>query len=182
MIIELKNRKKIIEVNHTEVITEYYDLTFLDKIKSLYEKIETNPYVPKMSFDDNKIITSYSGESLDKITNLDNENKIKIKSQLIEFIKLLYEVKIAHRDLHIKNICWDGNQIWIIDWEIMSEHSPKTLIEHYDLTGKGLASPYKSGNMNILKKNYKYSVSDWLKPITLTIDDFKEKIINNDLK
>lgn len=163
--------EKIVKFDSTQVISYYYDFSIYSKVKYFYELIKDIKYVPKMLFDNKKIIVPYCGNTLNML-ELKASDKNIIKLQIIEAIKLFYSVKIAHRDLHTKNICWDG-QIWIIDWDIMCFHAPSSIIEHYDLTGKGLPSPYFSDNMNIFKNNNIFSISKWLQPVDLTIKEFK---------
>ena len=170
----ISNRKNIISFNEKEIICEFYNIEFLNTIKKTYEITKESKYVPNIKFIDNKTITPYCGKSLDNVINLSINDKIKIKTQIIEFINFIFSVNVVHRDLHIKNICWDGNQIWVIDWEISTQYKFNDILEHYDLTGQGLASPYKSGNMNIFSNN-KFSLVKWLKPVELKISEFKIK-------
>jgi tRNA A-37 threonylcarbamoyl transferase component Bud32 len=168
----LVDKRKIIELNNERVVTEFFDMELFYNIKSIYEKIKNIKYVPEMKFYENKIELPYCGDCLNDLNNVNNKIKKIIKNQIIEFIRNIYELKIAHRDLHIKNICWKNNQIWIIDWEFALEYDINNIENHYDLTGEGLDSPYTSDNMNIFKKYNDFGLKTWLKPVSLNINDF----------
>lgn len=150
---------------------KYENNVIINKIKTLYDKIKHIEYVQNMEFYNNIIITpNYKCHTLDKII-IDENNKISIKNQLIEFIRELNICKIAHRDLHIKNVLYDGNKIIVIDWEFI-EINDCDLVNCYDLTGKGLDSPLKTSHMNIFK-NHIYSFETLLK--NLNIEEFIKK-------
>jgi thiamine kinase-like enzyme len=139
--------------------------------KTLYSKIKMCKFVPKMEFLNQQIQVSLKGKSLDKLNCVSISDKKIIKQNLIEFIRYLNNAKIAHRDLWIKNVCWDGKQIWVIDWEYIINHSPNTISEHYDLTGEGEDSPEQTCKMNIFHKHHN-SLSKWLYPVILTREEF----------
>jgi hypothetical protein len=164
-------RKELILKSNDFFLWKFYDESLLQNIAKNYTIIKNNKYVPLHIFNKDTMSVKYCGTSLDNLI-LDNNNKIIIKKQIVEFIKLIFLSNIAHRDLHIKNICWDGTQIWIIDWELITNHTSGDILNHYDLTGKGLPSPYTSNNMNLFK-NHKYSLKRYLYPIKLNINDFK---------
>jgi len=169
---KIETKRNLIHINNNCVIREYpYPeyLQLFENCKLYYEKIKNNKYVPNFEFFENKIIQTYCGKTL-KDQNLNIETKDLIKIQIIDFINLIFNEKIAHRDFHIKNICWDGSQIWVIDWEFIIKHEPNNILKHYDVTGVGLPSPFLSGNMNVFK-NHKLSVVNWLKPIKLEIEE-----------
>lgn len=142
--------------------------------KRLYDKIKDCQYVPKMVFFDNYIEVPYSGISLDKLKskNINLETKKKIKKQIIEFMHYLYNNSIAHRDIWINNICWDGSQIWVIDWEYILEHNVTDIKDHYDLNGNIELSPESTNGMHILKET-KRSLKSWLYPVSIKLDDFE---------
>lgn len=147
---------------------------YLENQKKLYSKIQSCQYVPQMKFFDNYIEVDYCGSSLDKMKskNVTIDTKRRIKQQLIEFVKYIYKNSIAHRDMWVNNVCWDGNQIWVIDWEYIIEHKPKEITNHYDLTGTSAEQPEQTNGMNILSSN-KRSLKSWLYPLTLELTDFK---------
>jgi thiamine kinase-like enzyme len=163
------------------LLIDYKDSNYLHYFnaqKILYPKIQMCKFVPTMKFLDYQIYVSLKGVSLDRLENISIIDKEKIKNDIIEFVNYLYKVGIAHRDLWIKNICWDGKQIWVIDWEYITEHHPKLLNEHYDITGKGEISPEQTYNMNLFHKD-KNSLHNWLKPVILSKEDFKIPFLVN---
>lgn len=114
------------------------------------------------------------GQSLEKII-LDDEDKEKIKRQIIKQVQQMNQQKICHRDIHAKNICWDGREIRIIDWEYVTSRESSNIATHYDLIGreKNISVPRSTGNMCLLN-DHKYSLKSVLLPKTiLKIDDFQ---------
>lgn len=179
----MANRKKFIEFNDTRVVSEFTEEKLYFDIKNTYPILESIKYVPKMFFSNRTITMPYCGKCLDEL-ELHIEEKRKIKSQIIDFIKILYDKKIAHRDFHIKNICWDHRQIWVIDWEFVIAHSPGKITDHYDLTGTGLESPMRTDNMNVFSTSSK-SVMNWLKPTDISINDFilsRQELIEKEIR
>jgi len=151
---------------------DYY--SYYDNQKEIYNTIlHKCRYVPKMTFNDYVIEVPHSGRSLDLIKKktMDIEDKRIIRHQLIDFVRFMYKEKIAHRDLWQKNICWDGKQIWVIDWEYVIRHKPNTIQEHYDLTGIGLTSPEQTSNMNVFHR-HKFSMLNCVSPLPLAPKDF----------
>lgn len=151
---------------------KYFD--YYDNQKKIYNAIlHKCKYIPKMTFNNRVIEIPYSGRSLDLIKKktIDIKDKRVIRDQLIDFVRFMYKEKIAHRDLWQKNICWDGKQIWIIDWEYVTSHEPNTIQDHYDLTGVGLASPEETSNMNVFHK-HKFSMLNCISPVPLAPKDF----------
>jgi len=151
---------------------DYY--SYYDSQEKIYNTILYKcKYIPEMTFKDYVIEVPYCGRSLDLIKKktIDIDDKCAIKHQLIDFVRFMYKENIAHRDLWQKNICWDGKQIWVIDWEYVIEHSPNTIQEHYDLTGMGLESPEETSNMNIFHQN-KFSMINCMSPLPLNLEDF----------
>lgn len=159
-------------VNHDVVSKTYYDnfIHYFNNQKDLYSAIEGIKYVPETAFANKTITQKNVGPVLSSI-KLSIEEKSIVKQQLIELIHMLYKNKIAHRDLHIDNICWCEKQIYVIDWEYICLHNPNSILQHYDITGKGLDSPENSKHMNLLSKK-KNSLKNYLKPVTLSMEDF----------
>lgn len=134
---------RIISAN--DKIIKYYpsEIEF-EVIKNIYPRIADIPYVPRMEFYDKcAIIEKIVGKSIleQKPTN---QNKL----ELIEFIKLMHEAGVVHRDLSPKNILL-GETIKIIDWDFVCDAQNTT----YDLDGKGLPSPRWTYNTHLFKMN-----------------------------
>lgn len=100
-------RNKIYKADNGNICIEYFDKSKFKKIEDMYEKMKSNPYIPEISFENEIIIMPYCGLTLNELT-LNTDDKIKIKLQCIDFVKIMFNNKIAHRDLHTKNVCWDG--------------------------------------------------------------------------
>lgn len=168
-----KNSRAIVSSDGMYVNKEVLNKNYYQNIKILYKNIKDIKYVPNMTFNDEKRVVRlpFVGPSLDTLKNITLKEKKEIKNQIIQFINMLYNVNVAHRDFHVKNICWDQRQIWIIDWEYIIEHSPSSLLDHYDLTGQGEISPEKSNRMNIFN-SHKYSVKNWLFPVNIEKKEF----------
>ena len=175
--IDEKNNRVSSHYNNSDYQYAYYNL------KKLYLKIKHIRYVPDYKFQNFVVSSNYLGTSLEQIDNISKDTKVVIKEQIIEFIQELFKAGIAHRDLHIKNICWDGTQIWVIDWEFITEHSPPDITKHYDLVGEGLESPLASEHMNVFKESI-FSIANWLTPLTISIKEFRmdrQKLIEEQL-
>lgn len=154
-----------------KITYENDNIVYFQNIEKLYYKIKDCKYVPRMKFGNNFVETAYCGRSLNLIKKPSETDKQIIKKQIIEFIRYLYSASIAHRDLWINNICWDGNQIWVIDWEYIIDHKPNNISEHYDLIGIGLPSPEKTNNMHIFHR-HRTSIKNWLYPIPFELTEF----------
>lgn len=151
---------------------DYY--SYYNNQEEMYKTIlHKCKYVPKMTFDNYVIEIPYSGRSLDLIKKktMDIKDKRVIRHQLIDFVRFMYTHKLAHRDLWQKNVCWDGKQIWVIDWEYVIKHNPRSIKEHYDLTGQGLKSPEETSNMNVFHR-HKFSMLNCVSPVPLSLKDF----------
>ncbi len=170
----IKRIRKLIKKDKEKVLVFHnLDCDNFARIQKLYPKISHLNFVPEKQFisEEKKIIMTNCGTQLNQLS-LSEKEKNLIKKQIIEFIKSLHKAGIAHRDFHSKNICWDGKQIWVIDWEFICESNAKSIAEHYDVCGKGLHSPLKSDNMNVFHAS-PYGIMNWLKPVGISIKDFE---------
>lgn len=137
------------------------------KVKKLYGLIKCKQYFQECSFPEECLLVSpvYT-KRLDN-NDFHEEEKRIITYQIIEAVKILNDSRLAHRDLHTGNIFFENNTIKIVDLEFL-EVNKVNLRNCYDLTGKGLQSPLRSGNMNIFTKsknsisnNYNINISDF---------------------
>jgi hypothetical protein len=173
----LDRQEGMLQFNHTTFkvdntyVTEYTNSNLYFKIKNLYQILKANPFVIDMDFSRNmSIITPEHGKSLDKIENLSIRDKNIIKKQIVEAVRLLQKANICHMDLHFKNVCYDGKQIKIIDWEF-AELNITDIQNHYDISGRGIGG-YASELKTFLFSEDSFSIKKTLAPVDFSIYDF----------
>lgn len=156
----IKNRSSIelIEFNNILAIKKTFEKTeegkncFNNEIKR-YQLFEKYDWIPNLYHigEDYIIIEYFNNElRLDQfIKNVTNSKEKSIILSKILFCLLdIFENRIAHCDFHAKNIFITSNGIKIIDFESSQELENNTdFFESYDIIGKGLISPLKTGNM-----------------------------------
>lgn len=151
-----------------QYIREFESLEHWAKIKSLYERIAHNPYVLRCDFPTPGRLTSpFLANNLAEC-EVSEEQKKLIRAQVVELVTLMNTAGVAHRDIHCRNIFFDGHQIQLVDIECLEEDH-RGLHECYDVTGEGLESPLKSGQMNVFK-DHPLSISSF---VDLRKDDFE---------
>ena len=126
----------------------------MDKIKKLYRLLKCKKYFQDCSFPKECLLASPVYTKRIDSNDFDDMQKNIIINQIIKAVKVLNESKLAHRDLHTGNIFFENNNIKIVDLEFL-EYNDVKLSNCYDLTGKGLESPLRSGNMNLFSKSNK---------------------------
>jgi hypothetical protein len=87
---------------------------------------------------------------LDRVApDLDKATKLKIAQQAIDILREIHQKGYAHRDFHAENMFWVDGQLIVTDFEWLEKY-PRAKVppfaESYDLTGKGLPTPGKTGN------------------------------------
>lgn len=170
-----KHKRACIVKNHNSVITKYYDKKVFNKIKNLYEHIKDIKYVPTIKFyeKNNSVKIPFLKNPLSRIKHISLTEKREIKNQIIDLINELQKVKINHKDLHTKNIFWDGSQIWVIDWEYICIAPDDKFENFYDINSKNGKAPIKNYRMDLFSEN-KYSIKNFLLPeVILKRDEFK---------
>lgn len=157
-LIHFKGRKAI---KKTFLNTDDGSRAFRNEIEA-YSQFKNYNWCPQL-FDqhDNYIIIEYfsSEKRLDKCNNYDTE----LLEEILWSVLDIFNEGYAHCDLHAKNIFVTENGIKIIDFESMQPQSHVDFFDSYDLTGKGLASPFLTGNMNILNSSYIFSIGNIFK-------------------
>lgn len=128
------------------------------KVKKLYGLIKCKKYFQECSFPEECLLVSPVYKKRLDINDFNKEEKKIIRDQIIKAVKTLNDSRLAHRDLHTGNIFFENNAIKIVDLEFL-EVNDANLRNCYDLTGEGLQSPLRSGNMNLFS-NSKNSVSN----------------------
>ncbi|MCL2520817.1 MAG: glycosyltransferase [Spirochaetaceae bacterium] len=95
---------------------------------------------------------------------IDTYGSAKKKAILSDIVKILFDLyteNIVHRDIHLANMFYsEENGIKLIDFESMAEASFKNIsfFDGYDITGKGLDSPFLTDNMCVFH-NLEISIS-----------------------
>ena len=133
-------------------IRDFHSRALWEKIKGLYKTIKHIPFLQECDFSYPKRLVSpfYSTGLSDE--EFSQSSKEKIKKQIITLIRMLNQAGIAHRDIHIGNLFYQNEQIYLVDLEFLEEEH-QHLKECYDLTGQGLESPLKSGHMHVFRDN-----------------------------
>ncbi len=84
---------------------------------------------------------------------LDEPTKREISGQVLSIILDLLVAGVAHRDLHAYNLFHVHGGLKLIDFEGMTSYSDthrQRFSECYDITGHGLESPFRTGNMGFM--------------------------------
>jgi thiamine kinase-like enzyme len=163
------NRRKIGELhtptffNGSEYVTKFVKgYEYYNRMLSLYDTYKNSRYVPFMQFEEYTVYTKDCGLPLSSVKSLTLEEKEVIGYQVMDFVDFMFKNNIAHRDLHKDNICWDGKQIWIIDWESVYPWMCEDIKQHPDyelafMSGKdsvyNLVKPAEI-NLNLLPFTY----------------------------
>jgi serine/threonine protein kinase len=142
-------------------------------LKEIYLKIKHIPQVPVMDFEEeNTIKTPNLGMCLYDITN----NVERYKYQFLDFLVLLNLQGYAHRDLYLKNVIIGCDQIYIIDWDFVTEDK-RSLLECYDITGKGLSVPIKGMMDTFIFKSFpKMGIPSIAQKLNITMKDVYNRI------
>lgn len=172
---------KINSIFEDKNISRYYSKTFFHenkyirefasysqwcKIKNLYEKIKHIPFVQECDFSFFKKLVSPSYDNNLLTAKFNDCQKNLMKKQVVSLLILLNKAGVAHRDFHLGNLFYHDGKIVLTDLEFLEEDN-RPLISSYDVTGIGLESPLKSGNMHIFI-DHPYSVAKFL---GIKIDD-----------
>lgn len=122
--------------------------------KLAFEIFQDYPWMPNLcEIGDYYFVREYYPEEtrLDKYVKKLNSKyeKRHLAGKLLEVLLDIYTEGYSHRDFHAKNIYIIDNKIKLVDFEVLTKlPNPKVLFtDSYDITGKGLVSPYKTNNM-----------------------------------
>lgn len=81
--------------------------------------------------------------------SLDEDTKREIARQAVDVLSQIHQKGYAHRDFHAENMFWVDGQLIVTDFEWIEKY-PRAKVplftESYDLTGKGLPTPGRTGN------------------------------------
>ena len=116
---------------------------------------------------------------LDRVVDrLDDKAKLQLAVKSLSVLFDIHQAGFAHRDIHAENFfCADG-QLILIDFETLTEQSVEVPFEQsYDITGKGLPSPFMTGSMGYSNSRSKRSLSNVFGvPFDKAVETLKEGI------
>jgi hypothetical protein len=140
-------------------------------IKIHYNSLKCLAAVPPMTFPEELIVAIEHKEAVpllyaDQITK-------DHKKQFISFMKEMNEAGVAHRDLHAENVLINEKELFVIDWDFIAENKC-SLLDCYDLTGKGLPSPLRTNNHTIFKPFPLVGVPSIAELLGITLADFTD--------
>jgi len=134
--------------------------------------------------DENSVIIEYfpAIARLDKISNPSEQIAEEILWSLLDIFNEGY----VHRDFHARNIFVTEEGIKIIDFETIAKTDEKNFFNSYDITGKGMESPYLTDNMCILNKSQTsiggiFSIKDEDQIRTLLNRRFKKQMLDSSI-
>ena len=86
---------------------------------------------------------------LDRIAEtMERDQRVAIAAQAVGVLRDIYDTGNAHRDVHAENFFLVDGQLVLIDFETLGEQEPGVRFESsYDITGKGMDSPFMTGAM-----------------------------------
>ena len=145
----LRNMKKISSRNTTHPKQTYLrpdgtrihvfryniDFALLKRLEQLH-----HPHIPPLRAQYRALLCPYYPDAT--VLNSVNihpvysmEDKARMKAQIIDVVKYLATMKIAHRDFLAQNILWlpDKKEIRVIDWEFAVEDTEPEITKRYDL-------------------------------------------------
>ncbi|MCB1386607.1 MAG: hypothetical protein KDJ80_11810 [Nitratireductor sp.] len=76
------------------------------------------------------------------------EARLDLAARAVRVLRDIYDAGFAHRDIHVENFFWIDGKLVLIDYETLAERPEGTAFEtSYDITGKGMPSPFTTGSM-----------------------------------
>lgn len=128
-----------------------------------YELFKGRPWInPILEKGEDYFITPYFDPStfrLDKaVIGLSDSERKEIAKSIIDIIFEIYQKGYVHRDIHSENIFLIEKRLIIVDFEMLTMFSCSKAVpftSSYDLTGKGLYSPFYTRNMCYSSMNEK---------------------------
>ncbi|MEO1845530.1 MAG: hypothetical protein ABGZ37_14800 [Akkermansiaceae bacterium] len=84
----------------------------------------------------------------ERLVGLDHGSRLRIAVDLLSTLAEIHAAGYAHRDVHAGNVFLTDDGPRLIDFETLVEQDPGVPFrESYDVCGKGLPSPFVTGNM-----------------------------------
>lgn len=147
------------------------------ELVKLYNRISHIKYVSPIKYLPYASIRKYYKNPLTDDKSI--ETRKQVRDQMIDLVRQMNKVGVAHRDMHVGNFYFEKGNIVMCDFEFLCDN--KVSIDScYDLTGKGLVSPLGSNYTHVLidkyHDNYLYSINNYLSgennDLVLKITDF----------
>tara|TARA_Y100000034_G_C6905697_1_gene420168 strand:+ start:3091 stop:4644 length:1554 start_codon:yes stop_codon:yes gene_type:complete len=150
-------------------VRTYHSVEEWEMLKRIYNNIKHMAAVPKMLFPEKSVvlIENIEGEQL-KSAKVSDVHKLKFLEFLWEMNRLGY----IHRDLHCENVIISGNEIFVIDWDFVTEQRCN-ILDSYDLTGRGF-SPHLTDNCHIFKSFPQLNARSVTNLLGIELEDFHE--------
>lgn len=115
----LKSKSRMIP-NELNVLSASKEYNVLQENEYLLENSKLLGQLVKMDPEKKYIYTLMPWYFEKEIIVLPVDEKIRLSISLADEIDLLHSKGYLHNDLHIKNICWDGQKCHLIDFESMT--------------------------------------------------------------
>lgn len=129
--------------------------------KTFYQEFAHYPWAPKLyeTGDDYLIMEYFDNQyRLDQmdLNEKSPQERNRMLGEILKCLIAIYANKWAHCDIHSKNIFYTPEGIKIIDYESAQKvESLGDFFNSYDITGEGLTSPFRTGNMGVLAEKNK---------------------------
>lgn len=116
------------------------------------ELYSEKPWAPGwLDFGPNWMLQKFHDQAnrLDRLAvRMSGEEKRTIAARIVEMLRDIHDSGYAHRDVHAQNIFVEDDGISLIDFETLCEQQTSTgFARSYDITGKGLPTPFGTGRM-----------------------------------
>lgn len=83
-----------------------------------------------------------------RLADLDRAARLRLAADLLSILAEIHAAGYAHRDVHAGNVFLGDDGPRLIDFETLTKQDPEIpLRDSYDVCGKGLPSPFTTGNM-----------------------------------
>lgn len=124
---------------HLGVFILYPCTSFVQRFRPLVESLGSVPHAQEMKWvSPHWIWSPYYPDDVNP--ELVHANELTFAKQIVDFVVALNRQGLAHTDLHLRNLRWNGGDIKVVDWEcVMRDTRP--LSKCYDVTGTGMKSP-----------------------------------------
>lgn len=88
------------------------------------------------------------------ISSFGQGQRINVLYEIITVLFDLYSVGVAHRDFYAKNLFYiEDVGVKLIDYETITEMAAVNFFDTYDIVGKGIDSPFLTGNMCVFNQH-----------------------------